>query len=40
LDSDDYLELFGAVVSTSTCQFAGHDGYGGYNTFMSACKIG
>jgi hypothetical protein len=40
LDGDDYIELFGAVVSTSTCQFAGHDNYGGYNCFMTACKIG
>jgi len=40
LDGDDYIELFGAVVSNSTCQFAGHDNYGGYNCFMTACKIG
>jgi len=40
LDADDYVECYGAVVSASTCQFAGHDNYGGYNTYMLGIKIG
>ena len=39
LDTDDYVELFATVTSGSTCQVAGHDNYGGFNTHMSGFKI-
>jgi len=40
LDTDDYVECYGAVVSASTCQFAGHDSYAGFNCYMLGIKIG
>jgi len=40
LDADDYVECYGAVVSSGTCQFAGHDSYVGYNNYMLGIKIG
>jgi len=39
LDADDYLELFATIISSGTCQVAGHSNYGGYNSYMAGFKI-